>query len=173
MGVDSLPETRGGVCRLIVRKKPDPGEILQYVIGGIEIGQQIVVLATPTWLKDLARILGESGVRPETLIRNGRLVFMTAPNCLSRFTKLDDPMQRPPLRRNGCIVRWISDWSWAYGNGTDQATALSYQRRIHECIHGIAALSVCTVHCENVERSSMLAMLLHHRRSIRDHERPV
>jgi MEDS: MEthanogen/methylotroph, DcmR Sensory domain len=173
INTDCSPEVKITTCRLVVRKKPDPAEILEFVVGGIEIGQQIVVLAAPTWLKDLARVLGDTGLRPETLIRNGRLVFMTAPSCLTRYGKLNDPLRRPLLRRNGSIVRWISDWSWAYGNGTAPSTVLSYQRRIHECTHELAAMSLCTVHCENLERSSMLALLLHHRRAARNNARPV
>jgi hypothetical protein len=167
MSGDSLVGTPGSACRLIVRKKPGPAEILQYVAGGIEIGQQIVVLAGPAWLKDLARTLSENGLRPETLIRNHRLVFMTAPDCFVRLAKWNDPLQRPALRRNGSIVRWISDWSWAYRNGANPSAILAYQRRIHACIQDISALSLCTVHGEKMERSSMLAVLIHHRRAAR------
>ncbi len=167
MGADLRSEASANSCRLLVRKKPGPAEITQYVVGGVEIGQQIVVLAGPAWLKELARILNENGLRPETLLRNGRLVFLTAPDCLSRFLKLDNPCKRPVIRRNGSLVRWISDWSWAYQNGSDPTTVLQYQRRIHNCIHQVAAMSVCTVHCEEMERSSMLAVLVQHRRATR------
>ncbi|MEJ2007156.1 MAG: MEDS domain-containing protein [Acidobacteriota bacterium] len=167
MGVDFRPEAPANSCRLLVRKKPGPAEIIQLVVGGVEIGQQIVVLAGPAWLKELARLLSENGLRPETLLRNGRLVFLTAPDCLSRFAKLDSPCKRPIIRRNGSIVRWISDWSWAYQNGFDPPTILQYQRKIHKCIHQIATMSVCTVHCEKMERSSMLAVLVQHRRAAR------
>lgn len=167
MSGDLLVGIPGNACRLIVRKKPGPAEILQYVVGGIEIGQQIVVLAGPAWLKDLARTLGENGFRPETLIRNHRLVFMTAPDCFARLTEWNDPLQRPCLRRNGSIVRWVSDWSWAYQNGVDPSTILAYQRRIHACIQDLSALSICTVHGEKMERGSMLAVLVHHRRAAR------
>ena len=167
MDLDSLDGARGNACRLIVRKKPGPAEILPFVVGGIEIGQQIVVLAGPTWLKDLARTLSENGLRPQALIRNRRLVFMTAPDCFVRLAKWGDPLQRPPLQRNGSIVRWISDWSWAYRNGTNPASILAYQRRIHSCIQDLSAISLCTVHGEKMERSSMLAVLVHHRRAAR------
>jgi hypothetical protein len=167
MSGDSLGGTPGNACRLIVRKKPGPAEILQFVVGGVEIGQQIVVLAGPAWLKDLARTLSENGLRPETLIRNHRLVFMTAPDCFARLAKWNDPLQRPALRRNGSIVRWISDWSWAYRNGTNPSAILAHQRRIHACIHDLSAFSLCTVHGEKMERSSMLAVLVHHRRAAR------
>lgn len=167
MGADLRAEPPANSCRLLVRKKPGPAEVVQFVLGGIEIGQQIVVLAGPAWLKDLARILSENGLRPETLIRTGRLVFLTAPDCLSRFTKMNDPCKQPLIRRNGSIVRWISDWSWAYRNGSNPATILRYQRRIHECSHKIAGMSICTVHCEKMERSSMLAVLVQHRRAAR------
>lgn len=166
----ALLDTRGNGCRLIVRKKPGPTEVLQFVVGGIEIGQQIVVLAGPRWLKDLARTLSENGLRPETLIRNNRLVFMTAPDCMAWFAKWGDPTHKSPIRRNGSIVRWISDWSWAYGNGTNAETTLTYQRRVHGCIHKFSAMSLCTVHCEKMERSSVLAVLLHHRRASRNHK---
>lgn len=167
MEVEPLVGARGNACRLIVRKKPGPTEILQFVVGGIEIGQQIVVLAGPGWLKDLARTLSENGLRPQALIRNRRLIFMTAPECFVRLSKWNDPLQRPALHRNGSIVRWISDWSWAYRNGANPATILAYQRRIHDCIQDLSALSLCTVHGERMERSSMLAVLVHHRRAAR------
>lgn len=164
---DSQAGNAGSACRLIVRKKPGPSEILQFVVGGVEIGQQIVVLAGPAWLKELARTLSENGLRPETLIRNRRLVFMTAPDCFARLAKWNDPLQRPSLRRNGSVVRWISDWSWAYRNGANSSTILAYQRRIHACIQDISAMSLCTVHGEKMERSAMLAVLVHHRRAAR------
>ena len=174
MGAEFRSEPSANSCRLLVRKKPGPREIVQFVVGGIEIGQQIVVLAGPAWLKELARILGEHGLRPETLIRTSRLVFLTAPDCLSRFSKMNDPCKRPVIRRNGTMVRWVSDWSWAYRKGADPATMLRYQRRIHDCIHSLADMSLCTVHCdETMERSSMLAVLAQHRRATRSAERPV
>ncbi len=174
MGADLRPEPFANSCRLLIRKKPGPREIVQFVVGGIEIGQQIVVLAGPAWLKELARILGEHGLRPETLIRNSRMVFLTAPDCLSRFAKMGDPCKRPVIRRNGTMVRWVSDWSWAYRNGADAATMLRYQLRIHDCVHTVADMSICTVHCdETMERSSMLAVLSQHRRATRTTDHPV
>ena len=172
MGAELRPEPSANSCRLLIRKKPGPREIIQFVVGGIEIGQQIVVLSGPAWLKELARILGEHGLRPETLIRNSRLVFLTAPDCLSRFAKMD-PCKRPIIRRNGSMVRWVSDWSWAYRAEADPATILRYQCRIHDCIHSLADMSICTVHCEKMERSSMLAVLAQHRRATRANDRPV
>jgi len=173
MGTDFRPEPSANSCRLLVRKKPGPREIVQYVVGGVEIGQQIVVLAGPAWLKELARVLGEHGLRPETLIRTRRVVFLTAPDCLIRFAKVDNPYKRPIFRRNGSMVRWISDWSWAYRNGSDPSTTLRYQCRIHDFVHSAADMSICTVHCEKMERSSMLAVLAQHRRAIRAGVHPV
>lgn len=166
MNGDSFDGTLGNGCRLVVRKRPGPSEILQFVVGGVEIGQQIVVVAGPAWLKDLARSLSENGLRPGTLIRNHRLVFMTAPDCFTRLAKWSDPLQRSCIRRNGSIVRWISDWSWAYRNGANPSTILAYQRCIHACIQDLSALSLCTVHGEKMERSSMLAVMVHHRRAM-------
>ena len=45
MNGDSLGGTPGNACRLIVRKKPGPAELLQFVVGGVVIGQQLVVVA--------------------------------------------------------------------------------------------------------------------------------
>jgi len=61
-------------------------------------------------------------------------------------------------------MRWVTDWSWAYGNGSDAGTIRDYQRRIHEFIRPFNAISMCTVHCERVERGDLLAMLVDHRR---------
>jgi hypothetical protein len=134
------------------------------VAGGLEIGQQVVILAGPTCLQDIARNLTESGLKTEAMLHSGRLVFLTAPNCLADLCRPSDPLQRSPLRRQATVMRWITDWSWAYGNGSDAVTIRDYQRRIHEFIRPFNAISMCTVHCEKVERSNLLAMLVDHRR---------
>jgi hypothetical protein len=61
-------------------------------------------------------------------------------------------------------MRWITDWSWVYGNGSDAATIRDYQRRLHEFIRPFNAISMCTVLCEKVQRPDLLAMLVDHRR---------
>lgn len=160
-------------CRLIVRKDKALTEILQFVVGGLEIGQQVVAMAGPTCLKDLARSLSDSGLRPEALLRNGRLIFLTAPDCLSQLSGPEDLLQRGPLHRNGPVLRWISDWSWSYANGSAPGSILSYQRRIHDYVRSLTALSLCTVHCEKLERSSLLALLADHRRATRPSSRPA
>jgi hypothetical protein len=154
-------------CRLVVRKNRGPDEILQFVIAGLEMGQQVVVVAGPTCLKELARGLTEGGLRPDSLLRNGHLIFLTAPDCISQITHPEEILQRGPLRRTLSVLRWVTDWSWAYANGTDPATILDYQRRVHKFIRSLTAISLCTVHCENLQRSSLLAMLADHRRAQR------
>jgi hypothetical protein len=154
-------------CRLVVRKDKGLTEILQFVASGIEIGQQIVVLAGPTCLKELARCLGEQGLRPETLLHSGRLIFLTAPACLAQLAKAGDPLKRGPLHFNGSVLRWVSDWSWAYQAGMEPGAILGYQRLVHDFTRSLTALSVCTVHCEQFERSSLLAVVADHRRVTR------
>jgi len=154
-------------CRLVVRKDKGPAEVVEFLVAGLEMGQQVVAMAGPTCLKDLARSLTESGLRPEALLRTGRLIFLTAPDCLTQLSHPEQILQRGPLRRTVSVLRWVSDWSWAYANGTDPATILEYQRRIHEFVRSLTALSLCTVHCEKLERSSLLAMLADHRRAAR------
>jgi hypothetical protein len=149
---------------LVIRKQRDFSEIYQFVAGGLEIGQQVVILAGPACLQDIARNLTESGLKTEAMLHSGLLVFLTAPNCLSELLRPSDPLQRSPLRRQATVMRWITDWSWAYGNGNDAVTIRDYQRRIHEFIRPFNAISMCTVHCERVERSNLLAMLVDHRR---------
>ncbi len=160
-------------CRLVVRKEKSLSEILQFVVAGLEVGQQVVAMAGPTCLKDLARSLSDGGLRPEALLRNGRLTFLTTPDCLSHLVRLDDPFERGPLHRNGSVLRWLTDWSWAYANGTEPGTILGYQRRIHNFVRSLTALSLCTVHCERLERSSLLALLADHRRAARAATRPA
>lgn len=160
-------------CRLIVRKEKSLIEILQFVTVGLEIGQQVVALAGPNCLKELARGLGEKGLKPESLLNNGRLVFLTAPNCLTQLTRPGEVLQRGPLHRNASLLRWVSDWSWAYSNGADRAAILEYQLRTHNFIRSLTAFSLCTVHCEKLERSSLLAMLANHRRAARPALRPA
>lgn len=152
-------------CRLVVRRDKAPGEVLHFVISGLEIGQQVVVVAGPSCLTDLARNLTESGLRPDTLLRNSRLVFLTAPECLAQISEPEKILQRGPLRRTVSVMRWVTDWSWAYSNGIPQAIIFEHQRRIHDFARSLGALSLCTVNCEKVERSSLLAILADHRRA--------
>ncbi len=162
-----------GACRLVVRQDKAPGEVLQFVISGLEIGQQVVVVAAPTCLKELASHLTENGLRPEILLRNSRLIFLTAPDCLSQLSDPENILQRGPLRRTVSVMRWVTDWSWAYSNGTHPAAILEHQRRIHDFVRSLNALSLCTVHCERSERSSLLAMLADHRRATKSPHAPV
>jgi hypothetical protein len=173
MDGDTCAPARGNGCHLIIRKTPDPSEVLEFVLSGLEVGQQIVALAGPDWLKELGRSLSEGGLRSDILVRTGRVIFLTAPDCFMELARRDDVLRRSPLRLNGSIVRWISDWSWAYNNGTNPAAILTYQRQIHNRIRQMTALSLCTVHCSRLERSSMLKMLVHHRHAIRAAERLV
>jgi MEDS: MEthanogen/methylotroph, DcmR Sensory domain len=154
-----------GSCRLVVRKNRGLGEVLQFVVGGLEIGQQVVAMASPACLKELARGISESGLKPDAMLRNGRLVFLAAPDCLSLLGNSYDPYQRGPLRRNGSMMRWISDWSWAYGNGTHPESIHAYQHDVHEFVRPLTSMCLCTVHCENLERTSLLAILAEHRRA--------
>jgi hypothetical protein len=167
MGNHAALAAKGTACRLVVRKEKGLSEILQFVAGGLEIGQQVVVMAGPVCLREIARGLSENGLRPENMLHNGRLIFLTAPNCLAQLAKAGDPLQRGPLHRNGSMLRWVSDWSWAYEDGAHPATILGYQRLIHEFARSLNALSLCTVHCESVQRGSLLALLADHRRAAR------
>ncbi len=153
-------------CRLVVRKDKSLEEILQFVVAGLEAGQQVVALAAPDCLKEVAHRVGENGLKPDALARNGRLVLLAAPDCLSFLSK-PNPFQRGPVRRNGSILRWVSDWSWAYGNGIHQNSLTEIQYRLHEYVRSLTQLSMCTVHCENFERTSLLAVLAEHRRAAR------
>jgi DcmR-like sensory protein len=172
MGLDAntvrgVPPPQPAPCRLVVRTKEGSPEILNFVVAGLEAGQQVFAVAGAARLKELAHRLGENGLRPDTLLRNGRLVFLTAPACLPTILKPGEEFQRGPLHRNGTLLRWVSDWSWAYSNGSDLPTVLSYQRRIHEVVRSLTSLSLCTVDSEKLERSSLLAMLADHRRASR------
>jgi hypothetical protein len=157
-------------CRLVIRKEKGLSEIVQFVAAGLEVGQQVVVMAGPTCLKEIARSLGEGGLRPDALLRSGKLVFLTAPNCLEEMFKSVDPFQRGPLHRHATVMRWVTDWSWAYANGGDRDVIRNYQRRIHAFVRPLNAISMCTVHCERVGRTSLLAMLVDHRHATRPAE---
>jgi hypothetical protein len=157
----------------VVREENSLAEILEFITAGIEIGQQIVVMAGPTCLKDMALGLSGNGLRPETLLRNGRLIFLTAPDCISQLALPHDPLQRGPLRLNGSVLRWVSDWSWAYGNGHDAGEVLRHQSHVHDFVRSLTHLSLCTVHCQPMGRSSLLAMVADHRRAARGGLRPA
>jgi len=164
LGTHSSLMGPGELCRLVVRKEKSLSEILQFSIAGLEIGQQVVMMAGPTCLKDIAQGLSETGLKTDALLHSGRLVLLTAPNCLADLFRPSEPLQRSPLHRHATVMRWITDWSWVYGNGNDAATIRDYQRRLHEFIRPFNALSMCTVLCEKVQRSDLLAMLVDHRR---------
>jgi hypothetical protein len=154
----------GEPCRLVVRKEKSLSEILQFSTAGLEIGQQVIIMAGPTCLKDIAHGLSETGLKTDGLLHSGRLVFLTAPNCLAELFRPSEPLQRSPLQRHATVMRWVTDWSWIYGNGTSGPSIRDYQRRLHELIRPFNAISMCTVLCEKVQRSDLLAMLLDHRR---------
>ena len=154
----------GESCQLVVRKEKSLSEILQFTTAGLEIGQQVVIMAGPTCLKDVAHGLTETGLKTDALLHSGRMVFLTAPNCLAELFRPSEPLQRSPLHRHATVMRWITDWSWVYGNGSNAATIRDYQRRLHEFIRPFNAMSMCTVLCEKLQRSDLLAMLVDHRR---------
>lgn len=169
---DGLHKHRNGEslvngCRLLVRKSKSTTELLEFVAGGLEVGQQVVVVAGPTCLKDLARVLTEHGLKTDALLRNGRLIFLTAPDCLAQLSKPQDALQRGPLRTSVSVVRWVTDWSWAYAAGQPADVILGYQRLVHDFIHAMGALPLCTVYCEKQERNSLFAMVADHRRAAR------
>jgi MEDS: MEthanogen/methylotroph, DcmR Sensory domain len=154
-------------CQLVVRRQEGPSEFLRFMLEGLEVGQQVVVLAGATCLTNLARALNESGLQAQALLRSGRLLFLTAPDCLAQLTKKGTSLPQSPLRRRAPIVRWVSDWSWAYAQGHTSASLLDYQHRVHELVRSLEALSVCTVHSAALERRVLLAVLADHRRAAR------
>jgi hypothetical protein len=164
LGNHAATQAHGESCRLVIRKERGLTEILQFAVAGLEIGQQVVVVAGPACLKDIGQGLGESGLKTDSLLHSGRLVFLTAPNCLADLFRASDPLQRSPLHRHATVMRWVTDWSWAFKTGCVTGTLREYQRRMHEFIRPFNAISVCTVHCEKVHRSDLLAMLVDHRR---------
>jgi hypothetical protein len=154
-------------CRLVVRKEKGLFEILQFVIPGLEIGQQVVIVADPTCLNDIARGLSENGLRADLFLHSGRLVFLTAPDCLNELLRAGDPLQRSPLHLHGTVMRWVTDWSWALSKGDGLNVIRDYQRRLHDFVRPLNAISICTVHCEKIGRASLLAILADHRRATR------
>src|SRR5208283_3053083 len=154
-------------CRLVIRKEKGLSEIIQFVIAGLEISQQVVIVAGPGWLKEVARGLGENGLRPDVLLHSGRLVFLTAPECLNELLRAGDPLRRSPLHLHGTVMRWVTDWSWALSKGDGLNVIRDYQRRLHDFIRPLNAISLCTVHGEKIGRASLLAILADHRRAAR------
>src|SRR5438132_6135413 len=113
-------------CRLVVRKEDGLTATLQFVTAGLESWQQVFAMGGAGCLKELAHRLAAAGLRPETLLRNRRLVFLTAPDCILGLLKPGDPFKHGPFTRNGSLLRWVSDWSWARGP-TDLQTVLNLQ----------------------------------------------
>jgi len=154
-------------CRLVVRKEKGLFEVLQFVIPGLEIGQQVVIVADPICLNEVARGLSESGLRPDALLHSGRLVFLTAPDCLNELLRAGDPLQRSSLHLNGTVMRWVTDWSWALSKGDGLDVIRDYQQRLHDFVRPLNAISLCSVRCEKIGRASLLAILANHRRAAR------
>lgn len=154
-------------CKLVVRKERSLAEVLNFLIAGLEVGQQAVALAAPRFLKELALGVSEAGIKPEALLRNGRLILLSAPDCILLISKSKHPFARGPLRPNGSLLRWVTDWSWAYRNGARHDRILDFQRRVHHFVRSLTPLSLCTVHCENAERAALLAILADHRNAAR------
>ena len=165
--VASATPLPGKSCQLVVRQQEGPAECLKFILEGLEVGQQVVAMAGAGCLTSLARALGETGLHLQTLLRSGRLVFLTAPDCVNQFSRSDGPLHRSPLRRPAPMVRWISDWSWAYSNGQAPSLLLDYQHRVHELIRKLDALSLCTVHSSALERRALLAVLGDHRQALK------
>jgi hypothetical protein len=163
MGFGAQPDT----CRLLVRKENGLFEILKFIIAGLDIGQQVVIVAGPTCLNDIAGGLTENGLRPDVFLHSGRLVFLTAPDCLNELLRAGDPLRRSPLHLHGTVMRWVTDWSWALSKGDGLNVIGDYQRRLHDFVRPLNAISLCTVHCEKVGRASLLAILANHRRATR------
>src|SRR5579863_3257763 len=164
---------RGGrCCQLVVRQQEGPAEFVRFILEGLEVGQQVVAMGGAACLTGLARALGGSGLHLRTLLRSGRLVFLTAPDCLGQVSRPDGPLHRSPIRRPAPIVRWVSDWSWAYSNGGSASVLLDHQRRVHGVIRSLDALSLCTVHSSTLERRALLAVLADHRQAAKGHVSP-
>jgi hypothetical protein len=64
-------------------------------------------------------------------------------------------------------MRWVTDWSWALSKGDGLDVIRDYQRRLHDFVRPLNAISLCTVHCEKLGRASLLAILANHRRATR------
>jgi len=158
-------------CRMAVRNEFSTTQISQFVIEGLQIGQQVVAMAGARFLRELAQDLSQSGLRPDAMLHNGRLVFLTAPGCLSMLLKPDDPLQRGALRPNAPLARWVSDWTWAYRRTAEPMAMTECQRRAHEFIRSLGALSLCTVNGQLLDRNAMLALLADHRRVAKGNER--
>lgn len=165
--ISQAPRTSSICCKLLVRKEREIAEVTQFVVEGIQVGQQVVTMGGANFLREVAQELTSTGLKTDALLRNGRLVFLTAPNCISSLMKPDDPGQRVPLRSNAPLLRWITDWSWAYRDGNELHKAVEVQRRIHDFVRSLGALSVCTVDNPELHRNSLLALLADHRRAMR------
>src|SRR5579863_5716207 len=119
---------RGGrCCQLVLRRQEGPAEFVRFILEGLEVGQQVVAMAGAGCLTNLARALGTSGLHLQTLLRSGRLVFLTAPDCLGQLSRPAGPLHRSPIRRPAPMLRWVSDWSWAYSPSRPASVLLDYQ----------------------------------------------
>lgn len=163
--ITSASSLAGKGCQLVVRQQEGPAEFLRFILEGLEVGQQVVAMAGAGCLTSLARALGTNGLHLQTLLRTGRLVFLTAPDCLGQLSRPDGPLRASSIRRPVPMVRWVSDWSWAYTTGRSASVLLDYQQRVHAVVRSLDALSMCTVHSSALERRSLVAVLADHRQA--------
>jgi hypothetical protein len=84
---------------------------------------------------------------------------------MSTMFTSDELFRGSAFVRNGSPLRWVSDWSWTCDSAIDLRSVLKFQRSIHDFVHSIAGLSLCTVDGECMERSSLLALMADHRRT--------
>ena len=159
-------------CKLVVGNGEYRVQLMEFVVAGLEAGQQILAIGAPDFLREIAWHLTESGHKPEGMLHNERLLFLTAPECFFTLDCHADLFRRLPLHRNGSMLRCASDWSWLKAHNVDLQKALCYQRRVHELARSLEALSICTAESAKLDRNSLLAMMANHRRSVKPQTGP-
>jgi len=96
-----------------------------FLIGGLERGESVLVVATPQHRELLSRRLDEAGWHVRTLINANRLLMADAAQTLDKFMRRDSPSPIAFDEVVGTIVRRISGGKrvWIYGEMVDVLAA--------------------------------------------------
>jgi hypothetical protein len=99
--------------------------ISAFLIGGLERGENVIVVATPQHRELLSRRLGEAGWHERRLINANRLYVADATQLLDKFMRMDTPSPIAFDEVVGTIVRRMSGGKrvWIYGEMVDVLAA--------------------------------------------------
>ena len=99
--------------------------VSQFLINGLERGENALLVATPEHRELLTRRLDDSGWTVRTLIAANRMVVLDAAQTLTKFMRHDTPSPVAFDEVVGTLVRRLADGKrlWIYGEMVDVLAA--------------------------------------------------